>query len=427
SRQKSYAMKQQPFSIKYEKFGLVDRASSKGGRMRIANLMATFVLGIPLLACPAPARAGGAPSVGIAVSVRIAPPVLPVYTQPVCPGLGYLWQPGYWAYGDYGYYWVPGIWVQPPGAGLLWTPGYWGFAGGIYAWQAGYWGSTVGFYGGVDYGFGYTGAGFYGGYWRGGQFFYNTRVTNVNSRVIHNVYTRNVANEHASNRVSYNGGPHGLTARATSEQLAAGRGAHTHMTSAQLQNERAAGNDRNMRASVNHGRPDVAASRREELNERSSAPHNAPTTHNAPATKERPAPSSHEARPESKSGASSEPSHPARTPERPSAPEHSAKPAPSHPNNESAHNAAAPAKRATPPANHTKTEEHTKPAPRATEPHTATAPKATQPKTESRTAHAQNSAPSHARKPAAHEQPKAQAHAEAKKPAESKKPGSADR
>ena len=58
--------------------------------------------------------------------------------------------------GGGGYYWVPGTWVQPPRVGVLWTPGYWGFVGGVYAFHAGYWGPHVGFYGGVNYGFGYA-------------------------------------------------------------------------------------------------------------------------------------------------------------------------------------------------------------------------------------------------------------------------------
>src|SRR5580658_11166327 len=92
----------------------------------------------------------------IAVSIRVGPPALPVYTQPPCPTDGYLWTPGYWAYDEVdGYYWVPGVWVRPAQPGYLWTPGYWGFAGGIYGWHGGYWGSHIGFYGGVNYGYGY--------------------------------------------------------------------------------------------------------------------------------------------------------------------------------------------------------------------------------------------------------------------------------
>ena len=43
----------------------------------------------------------------VGVSVTIAPPELPVFDQPICPGDGYIWTPGYWAW-DGEYYWVPG-------------------------------------------------------------------------------------------------------------------------------------------------------------------------------------------------------------------------------------------------------------------------------------------------------------------------------
>jgi WXXGXW repeat (2 copies) len=39
----------------------------------------------------------------IGVVITVAPPPLPVYEQPICPGDGYLWTPGYWAWDlDYG-------------------------------------------------------------------------------------------------------------------------------------------------------------------------------------------------------------------------------------------------------------------------------------------------------------------------------------
>ena len=57
-------------------------------------------------------------SAQVVLSVTIAPPILPVYTQPVCPGDGYIWTPGYWSYSDDGgYFWVPGTWVEPPTVG----------------------------------------------------------------------------------------------------------------------------------------------------------------------------------------------------------------------------------------------------------------------------------------------------------------------
>jgi len=44
-----------------------------------------------VLSFSAPAAA----QIGIGISVRIGPPALPVYAQPLCPGPGYLWTPGY--------------------------------------------------------------------------------------------------------------------------------------------------------------------------------------------------------------------------------------------------------------------------------------------------------------------------------------------
>ena len=52
----------------------------------------------------------------VRISVAFGPPALPVYEQPLCPGDGYIWTPGYWAWDDDGedYYWVPGTWVLAP-------------------------------------------------------------------------------------------------------------------------------------------------------------------------------------------------------------------------------------------------------------------------------------------------------------------------
>ena len=61
-------------------------------------------------------------------------------------------------------------------------------AGGLYGWHGGYWGPHVGFYGGVNYGFGFGGVGFVGGEWRGGVFAYNSAVANFGSVHVTNVY-----------------------------------------------------------------------------------------------------------------------------------------------------------------------------------------------------------------------------------------------
>ncbi len=183
------------------------------------------------------------------VSVNIAPPALPVYVAPPMPAPGYYWTPGYWAWNGFGYYWVPGTWVLAPAPGLLWTPGYWGWAGGVYAWHGGYWGPHVGFYGGINYGFGYTGVGFRGGAWEGGRYVANTTVIN-NTTVVNNT---------SINRVSYNGGTGGVAARPTAAETHAAQEKHVGPSELQQQHQEAASRDTTMRASYNHGSPPVAA------------------------------------------------------------------------------------------------------------------------------------------------------------------------
>jgi hypothetical protein len=201
-------------------------------------------------------------AVFVGVSVNIAPPALPVYVQPPCPEPGYLWSPGYWAWDDGAYYWVPGTWVEPPQVGFLWTPGYWGWQGGGYFWHAGYWGPTVGFYGGVNYGFGYDGAGFAGGYWRGRTFMYNRAVVHVGPTFVTNVYSRPDAYHGGYGHVSFNGGPGGVVAHPSRAQMAAARQHHVGFTSVQQRQQRMAFGNRSLRADYNHGRPAITATAR---------------------------------------------------------------------------------------------------------------------------------------------------------------------
>src|SRR5260370_19015799 len=161
--------------------------------MKMKNSVRRLVFGLLMLSVSMLAFSTASyAQIGVGISVRVGPPALLVYAQPICPGPGYLWTPGYWAWNDDGgYYWVPGTWVVAP-VGILWTPGYWGWGGGFYAWHPGYWGPHVGFYGGINYGFGYTGVGFVGGEWRGGAFYYNRSVTNVSVTNVTHVYNRTV-------------------------------------------------------------------------------------------------------------------------------------------------------------------------------------------------------------------------------------------
>jgi hypothetical protein len=187
------------------------------------------------------------------------PPELPVYDQPPIPAPGYVWTPGYWAVGPNGYYWVPGTWVEPPTVGLLWTPGYWGWRDGIYVWNAGYWGPHVGFYGGINYGFGYSDAGYEGGRWENGAFVYNRTVNNFGSVRITNVYEKTVVIDPGLARVSFNGGSGGTTVRPTPEQEAAAHEQHMAALPTQLQQERMASTNKGLLASENHGQPAIAA------------------------------------------------------------------------------------------------------------------------------------------------------------------------
>jgi WXXGXW repeat (2 copies) len=189
-----------------------------------------------------------------------APPPLPDYDQPPPPADGYIWTPGYWAWGSAGYYWVPGAWVAPPYVGALWTPGYWGFYGGRYLFYPGHWGLHIGFYGGINYGFGYVGLGYEGGYWNSGQFFYNRVYNHLNTSVVHHVYSYNASNRARNvSRSSFNGGSHGVQARPRPSEVAASREPTAPRMSTQVQHARSYATSRGQLAVQNHGRPATPA------------------------------------------------------------------------------------------------------------------------------------------------------------------------
>jgi hypothetical protein len=277
--------------------------------MRILRSARLLLLALLVAAIPASSHAA------VFISVGFAPPVLPVYVQPICPEPGLMWTPGYWAYGPDGYYWVPGAWVPAPYVGALWTPGYWGWGNGLFLWHEGYWGAHVGYYGGVNYGFGYMGIGFAGGEWRGGAFAYNTAVMHVNTTIIHNTYvnetivhnTTIVNNSH----VAYNGGPGGIQHQPTTEEQAAMHEQHLAPTHIQQQHIQAAQADRTSYAKANGGHPHTLAVARPLAAENHPAP--APHAMAArPATESRPA-----ARPEAGSASGARPAYHAAPESRP--------------------------------------------------------------------------------------------------------------
>ncbi len=219
-------------------------------------LAAAILPGPMILATPMSASA----QVSIGVSVQLAPPPLLVYAQPPMPEEGYIWTPGYWQWdASAGYYWIPGTWILPPVADVLWTPPYWGWSDGVYLFHGGYWGPHVGYYGGVNYGYGYGGVGYGGGRWDGGHFAYNQSVNNFGSVRVGHTYRQNVT-INTNSHVSYAGGAGGIR----SEPNAAERGAehenHMPVTSEQARHVSAAA--ANPALAANHGRPATAATAR---------------------------------------------------------------------------------------------------------------------------------------------------------------------
>src|SRR5579863_7102450 len=233
---------------------------------RLRNGIAALIIGFwPHSALVAPAFAqtcACAPGGGYVIEADEPPPPLPEYDQPPLPAPGYYWTPGYWAWNNYDYYWVPGAWVEPPQPGLLWTPGYWAFAAGAYAFRPGYWGPHVGYYGGIDYGFGYAGSGYQGGRWDNGRFYYNTAVNNIGGARITTVYNQTIVNNTTINRASFNGGVGGVAAKPTNEQLLAAKEPRIRATRLQVDQARDAGMRSGQFVSTNRGKPPIAATAR---------------------------------------------------------------------------------------------------------------------------------------------------------------------
>ncbi len=223
-------------------------------RLLLCASTAALILGAaPIGAFITPAHA----QVTVTISAPIAPPLLPVYAQPPSPVRVPLDSRllGVERTGTR-YYWVPGYWEMPPSLGLLWTPPYWAWNNGLYLFNAGYWGPTVGFYGGINYGFGYPGTGFFGGLWQNNVFVYNRTVNNFGNVNIANAYSRPVFNP--NNHVAFNGGRGGTTVRPTQAQIAA-RAHAVRPTAEQAQHQEAASRNpaawlqRQSRQSAGHG------------------------------------------------------------------------------------------------------------------------------------------------------------------------------
>ena len=145
---------------------------------------------------------------------------------------------------------------------MLWTPGYWAFVAGAYAFRPGYWGPHVGFYGGIDYGFGYNGAGYFGGRWDNGRYFYNGAANNFGAVHVADIYSEKIVNNTTITRVSFNGGEGGVAAKPTNQELLAEKEPHIPASKLQVDHARASSMRGEQFVSTNHGKPAIAATER---------------------------------------------------------------------------------------------------------------------------------------------------------------------
>lgn len=85
-------------------------------------------------------------------------------------------------------------------------------------------------------------------------------MTNVNTTIIHNTYNKTVVvNRTNENHVSFNGGSGGATAEPTAQEKLAATEQHAALTQLQTEHEHGASQNRELRASFNHGKPTIAA------------------------------------------------------------------------------------------------------------------------------------------------------------------------
>ena len=105
------------------------------------------------------------------------------------------------------------------------------------------------------------GDGYEGGRWDRDHFYYNRSVNNVNVNEIHNVNNTRIEYNNSS-RVSYNGGNGGINERPSAQEDAYSRERHIAPVATQNQHVQEARGNRELRASVNQGKPPIAATQR---------------------------------------------------------------------------------------------------------------------------------------------------------------------
>ncbi len=155
-------------------------------------------------------------------------------------------------------------------------------------------GPTVGYYGGVCYGYDMEVTDFYGGRCSKVGHFQYTAAWHVNNRVVHNTYADRTIINNTGTRSSFNG-PGGVTRGPNSREQSAAKEDHKQLTSAQQSHHQSAITNKNQKATANHGTPATTARTKVGGDRYNSAGHSVSTvhaTHAAPT-----APASHFANP----------------------------------------------------------------------------------------------------------------------------------
>jgi hypothetical protein len=85
--------------------------------------------------------AGSTAYAGAHVFLQIGPPAPVAVVAPVPPlaPYGYVWQPGYYAWGGAAYRWVPGVWARTPFARAAWVSPRWMYERRGWFFARGYW------------------------------------------------------------------------------------------------------------------------------------------------------------------------------------------------------------------------------------------------------------------------------------------------
>jgi len=88
------------------------------GNIEFKLMKKLILLKMALLLCATSLFAGG---VGVEIVVNGGPPSRIAETAAPCPGVGFIWIGGAWAWHDH-WVWEKGHWDRPPHPGAVWVP-----------------------------------------------------------------------------------------------------------------------------------------------------------------------------------------------------------------------------------------------------------------------------------------------------------------